>query len=67
MSFVFNELFFTNNEPFFERNRLFLGGGFDINKNLAIQTGYIYRIIFEGNKYDYDYQLYDRNIYERVK
>jgi len=32
-----------------------------------IQTGYIYRIIFEGNKYDYDYQLYDRNIYERVK
>jgi hypothetical protein len=44
-----NELFFTNNEPFFERNRLFLGGGFDINKNLAIQTGYIYQFDYKIN------------------
>lgn len=44
-----NELFFTNNEPFFERNRLFLGGGFDINENLAIQTGYIYQFDYKIN------------------
>ena len=46
---AWNELFFTNDEPFFERNRLFIGGGFDINKNLAIQTGYIYQFDYRIN------------------
>jgi len=46
---AWNEIFFTNKEPFFERNRAFLGGGFDINKNLAIQTGYIYQFDYKIN------------------
>lgn len=46
---AWNELFFTNNEPFFERNRVFIGGGFDINKSLAIQTGYIYQFDYKIN------------------
>ncbi|WP_395075447.1 DUF2490 domain-containing protein [Flavobacterium sp.] len=46
---VWNELFFTNSEPFFERNRLFLGCGYEANKNLAIQTGYIYQFDYKIN------------------
>ena len=46
---MWNELFFTNNEPFFERNRLFLGCGYELNKNLAIQTGYIFQFDYKIN------------------
>lgn len=46
---IWNEVFLTNNEPFFERNRLFLGFGFEINKNLAVQTGYIYQFDYKIN------------------
>jgi Protein of unknown function (DUF2490) len=42
-------LFFTNNEPYFERNRLFLGFGYEVNKNLVIQTGYIYQFDYKIN------------------
>lgn len=41
-----NELFFTNNEPYFERNRLQLALTFKISKNNSIQLGYL-------NQFDY--------------
>lgn len=47
---VWNELFLTNKEPFFERNRLFVGCGYEVNKNFAVQAGYIYQ---------YDYKIND--------
>lgn len=43
---AFNELFFTNRAPYFERNRFFAGLGYQIAKSFAIQTGYL-------NQYDY--------------
>ena len=46
---VWNELFFTNKEPFFERNRLFLGAGYQLNKNTTIQSGYIYQFDYKIN------------------
>ena len=46
---VWNEIFFTNNEPYFERNRLFLGCGYELNKNLVIQAGYIYQFDYKIN------------------
>ena len=46
---LWNELFFTNTEPFFERNRLFLGCGYEFTKNLAVQTGYIYQFDYKIN------------------
>ena len=46
---IWNEVFLTNNEPFFERNRLFLGFGYEINKNLTVQTGYIYQFDYKIN------------------
>jgi Protein of unknown function (DUF2490) len=45
-----NEVFFTNKAPYFERNRAFIGGGFEVNEQLAIQTGYLYQ---------FDYNLKD--------
>jgi hypothetical protein len=46
---AWNEIFFTDKEPFFERNRLFIGGGYEFSENLAIQTGYIYQFDYKIN------------------
>ncbi len=46
---IWNELFFTNREPFFERNRLLIGFGYEFNKNTAIQTGYIHQFDYKIN------------------
>lgn len=43
---VSNELFFTDNEPYFERNRFIIASNFKINKQNTIQVGYI-------NQFDY--------------
>ena len=53
-----NEIFFTNNAPYFERNRAFVGGGYELSDQLAIQTGYLYQ---------FDYRLNDetgRNFFQ---
>jgi hypothetical protein len=44
-----NEIFFTDNEPYFERNRLFVGGGIDVSKNIALQTGFIHQFDYKIN------------------
>jgi hypothetical protein len=41
-----NELFFTNRAPYFERNRMFLGGGYEYSSGFAIQAGFL-------NQFDY--------------
>lgn len=46
---AWNEIFFTDKEPFFERNRIFIGGGYEFSKNLAVQTGYIYQFDYKIN------------------
>ena len=43
---AWNEIFFTNNAPYFERNRLFIGCGYEMSEQLAIQTGFL-------NQFDY--------------
>lgn len=47
---AWNELFLTDAEPHFERNRIFGGIGYEVSQSLAIQTGYIHQ---------YDYKLTD--------
>jgi len=42
----FDEIFLTNKAPYFERNRFFAGVGYQANKWLTIQPGYV-------NQYDY--------------
>jgi hypothetical protein len=46
---VWDELFFTDKEPYFERNRLFVGGGYEFNKKIALQMGYIYQFDYKIN------------------
>lgn len=46
---IWNEIFCTNNEPFFERNRLFIGGGYELSKSLSFQLGYIYQFDYKIN------------------
>ena len=46
---AWNEIFFTDKESFFERNRLFVGGGYQFFENLAIQTGYIHQFDYKIN------------------
>jgi hypothetical protein len=41
-----NELFFTDNEPYFERNRVLLSVGFRMSKQISLQIGYL-------NQFDY--------------
>lgn len=49
-----NELFFTNKAPYFERNRLFLGGGYRFSNFFTIKTGWLsqfdYRINDESGR-----------------
>lgn len=46
---AWNEIFFTNNEPFFERNRFYLGCGYELSEKIAIQTGYIHQFDYKIN------------------
>lgn len=40
---VFNEMFVTNENPYFEQNRIFLGIGYQFNPNLTVLAGYLNR------------------------
>ncbi len=42
-SCVWNEIFFTDKAPYFERSRLHLGFGYGLSKEITLQTGYIYQ------------------------
>lgn len=42
-----NELFFTNNEPYFERNRLLVSFGFKPNKTSTIHIGYLHQFDYK--------------------
>jgi hypothetical protein len=46
---VSNELFFTNNEPYFERNRLILALSYKPSKTSTIQIGYIHQFDYKIN------------------
>jgi hypothetical protein len=45
----FNELFLTSKAPYFERNRLFVGGGYVFSKMFSIQPGYVYQYDYRNN------------------
>lgn len=44
-----NELFFTNKEPYFERNRIQFTFQFKPSKNIAIQLGYLHQFDYQIN------------------
>lgn len=44
-----NEVFFTNRQPYFERNRLFLGSGYIFSDLFSIQIGYLRQFDYRTN------------------
>lgn len=40
---IFNEMFVTNEDPYFEQNRIFLGLGYQFSPNLTVLAGYLNR------------------------
>ena len=47
---AFNELFVTNTAPYFERNRVFVGAGYQFNDHLTLQPGYVYQYDYKNNE-----------------
>lgn len=48
-SILWNEIFFTDKAPYFERNRYFAGFGYEISKSMALQTGYLHQFDYKIN------------------
>ena len=46
---AFDEVFFTNKEPYFERNRLFAGAGYQLSKYFTVQPGWLYQFDYRNN------------------
>ncbi|MFZ1451805.1 MAG: DUF2490 domain-containing protein [Ferruginibacter sp.] len=44
-----NEIFFTGKEPYFERNRYQVSLGYKINKQVAVQLGYLHQFDYKIN------------------
>jgi hypothetical protein len=44
-----NELFFTDREPYFERNRSMINAQYRLNKTVALQLGYIHQFDYRIN------------------
>jgi hypothetical protein len=42
-------VFFTNKAPHFERNRFFIGPGYQLSKMFTIQPGYVYQYDYKNN------------------
>jgi Protein of unknown function (DUF2490) len=46
---AFDEIFLTNVAPYFERNRILGGAGYQFSKHLTLQTGYVYQFDYRAN------------------
>lgn len=46
---AFDEVFFTNKAPYFERNRFFAGAGYQLSKYFTVQPGYLYQFDYRNN------------------
>lgn len=46
---VSNEIFFTNREPYFERNRFLIAFNYKPSKNSTLQAGYLYQFDYKIN------------------
>jgi len=45
---AFDEIFLTNKAPYFERNRVFGGFGYQFNKLFTVQPGYLYQFDYRN-------------------
>lgn len=69
---ISDEIFFTNRAPYFERNRLFIGLGYEFSELFSIQSGYMkqfdYRINDEtGRNFFQIALLFELNHLKKIK
>jgi len=46
---AYDEVFFTNIAPYFERNRVFAGVGYPFSKHFTVQPGWLYQFDYRSN------------------
>lgn len=72
---AFDEIFLTDTPPYFMRNRIYIGIGYQINKFLTIQSGWVnqfnYNLVAKGGKNNLLVSLNFRflrkdNVYDRI-
>lgn len=72
---VSNELFFTDKEPYFERNRALVSIGYKISKQLSVQLGYLHQFDYKINdetgrdflQIGFYAELFSKMINQRIK
>ena len=47
---VYNEIFFTDKQPHFSRNRFHAGVGYVFNENISVQTGWLRQVDFNKDQ-----------------
>lgn len=47
---AYNEIFINTKKQFFDRNRIYSGIGYKINKNVRIEAGYMNQLFLNGNR-----------------
>ena len=47
---AYNEIFINNKETFFDRNRIYGGLGYIINKNIKVELGYMNQLFNKGSR-----------------
>lgn len=69
-----NEIFFTDREPYFERNRIQMTLGYNPSKNATIQLGYLHQFDYKINDetgrdflvIGYSYELFTKNLEKQL-
>lgn len=47
---AYNEIFINNKETFFDRNRIYGGFGYVVNKNVKLELGYMNQLFNVGSR-----------------
>jgi hypothetical protein len=47
---AYNEIFINTEEEYFDRNRLYGGLGYVVNKNLKLELAYMNQFLYEGSR-----------------
>lgn len=58
---AYNEIFLNFKEPVFDRDRLYAGLGYAINKNIKVETGLMYQIYSNRNRPQFQFILFNNS------
>lgn len=58
---AYNEIFLNFKEPVFDRDRLYVALGYAINKNIKVETGFMYQIYANDNRPQFQFVLFNNS------